>query len=137
MLKILIVEDDPEMREFLCDVVEMAGHQAHTAENGAQGVAQAECIYPDLVIQDVMLPDFDGWACMTRIRALQNLDSVPFIFCSGSVSAHDTFRAKPPYRAAFLYKPFKIADMIREMHKFLNASHARNPLPGPWAGLFI
>lgn len=137
MPKILIVDDELELLDFLRDVVEMMGHQVHTAESGAQGVAAAELVQPDLVIQDVVLNDFDGWTCMTRIRALPDLHSLPFIFCSGSLIACETYHRQPPPQSSFLKKPFDITVLEQEMRRFLSAPNQNHCLPGPWTGLFL
>lgn len=126
MWKILIVEDDDEMREFLCDVADMLGYQACAAATGAQAVDAARNMSPDLVVQDIMLPDCDGWTVIKNIRALPGLDAVPAVFCSGSQQASEDFRVCTPPASRFLKKPFEIDDLNRAIKHFLSGAGGRN-----------
>ena len=58
MKKILIIEDNEDLRENVAEILELAGYEIHTAENGKKGVEMAEKIVPDLIICDVMMPVF-------------------------------------------------------------------------------
>ena len=137
MSKILIVEDDHEMREFLRDVVEMMGHEPFEASTGAEAIALVAQQVPDLVLQDIMLPDIDGWETLARLRVMHGLDGLPVVFCSGSVKACEHFNADPILNASFLNKPFDIDDLEREINKLLDQLSPRNQPHGTWSGMCI
>ena len=138
MLKILIVEDDHEMREFLQDVADMLGYVCEAAATGHEAVAMAREQRPALVIQDIMLPDMDGWSVAEQIRACDGCERVPVIYCSGSVRAREAYHAGPPPVSAFLYKPFDIDDLEKGLGAFIGSGKKpSNKCSGPWAGMFI
>jgi two-component system OmpR family response regulator len=137
MWKILIVEDDEGMREFLHDVMDMLGYQVCEAATGGQAVQAAEQFKPDLVVQDIMLPDCDGWTVMKRIRSLEGFSTLPAVFCSGSVQARDDFRSFPPPASSFLYKPFDVDDLDKAIKSLLAGEQGKETNSSdPWAGRF-
>lgn len=119
MWKILIVEDDPEMREFMSDVVDMLGYSVCTADSGGQAVREADRLRPDLVVQDIMLPDFDGWTAARRMRDLPGRRDLPVVFCSGSQQEADHYMQCPPPVSRFLLKPFDIDALNAAIKEFL------------------
>ncbi|HSH17106.1 MAG TPA: response regulator, partial [Verrucomicrobiae bacterium] len=60
MIKILIIEDEPEMRRNLATILRLEGYQQLTADNGRRGVELALEKAPDLILCDVMMPELDG-----------------------------------------------------------------------------
>ena len=67
--KILIVEDDGNIRELLRLYLEREGYEITEAENGEEGVAQWRKVNPDMILLDVMMPVMDGWEVCKIIRA--------------------------------------------------------------------
>src|SRR5262249_20138752 len=69
MPKILIIEDQPQMRKNIATILEMEGFAVATAENGRRGVELARSEKPDLVLCDVMMPELDGFSVLEALRA--------------------------------------------------------------------
>jgi len=80
--RILIVDDDPAVRELVVAVLEHAGFETETAETGDQALNAVETRKPKLVLLDVRLPDMSGYSVCRALRE-QRPDSVPVIFLSG------------------------------------------------------
>src|SRR5688572_33373874 len=80
MKKILVIEDEPEMRRKLLTILKMEKFHAFGAENGRAGVETAKREHPDLILCDVMMPEMDGYGVLERLRADPATNSVPFIF---------------------------------------------------------
>ena len=80
--RILIVDDDPAVRELVAAVLEHAGFETETAETGDQALNAVETRKPKLVLLDVRLPDMSGYSVCRALRE-QRPDSVPIIFLSG------------------------------------------------------
>ena len=80
--RILIVDDDPTVRELVAAVLEHAGFETETAETGDQALNAVETRKPKLVLLDVRLPDMSGYSVCRALRE-QRPDSVPIIFLSG------------------------------------------------------
>ena len=87
MPKILIVDDEPEMTQFLASVLAGDGYQLETSHDARDGLRKAYSFQPDLVLLDVMMPGMNGWEMLSRLRefsdvpvlmltAVQNMDSI-------------------------------------------------------------
>ena len=112
MKKILIIEDQPQMRRNLATILEMENFQVLTAENGRQGIESAVAHKPDLIICDVMMPEVDGYGVLKALRAEKDTATLPFIFLTakgeksdhreGMNSGADDYLAKPVTREDLL-----------------------------------
>src|SRR5258708_35173955 len=80
MKKILVIEDEPEMRRNLTTVLRLEQFRALPAENGRIGVELAKKEKPDLILCDVMMPELDGYGVIPALRADTETVAIPFIF---------------------------------------------------------
>lgn len=69
MAHILVIDDDPTSRDLLVTLLGYHGHSILTARDGAEGLARARATQPDLIITDILMPELDGYALATRVRA--------------------------------------------------------------------
>lgn len=81
-LIVLVVEDDPDIRELLSLTLEVAGYQVIEAENGVDGLAAARQYEPDAILMDMSMPLMDGCQSTRRIRQNPRLAKVPIIACT-------------------------------------------------------
>ena len=103
--RLLIVDDDREIRETLRAVLEDEGFTVAVAANGAEAIAKLEERPPRLVLLDLMMPVVDGWEVLARMRADPQLAAVPVCIC--------TALSSPSARAEFvLRKPFDFEDVM-------------------------
>lgn len=89
MKKILIIEDEPEMRRNLATVLRLEKYQPVTAENGRQGVELARAENPDLILCDVMMPGLDGFGVLQALREDAKLALIPFVFLTAKGEKDD------------------------------------------------
>ncbi len=68
-MKVLVVEDDPDIRELLTLYFVAKGHEVEIAPDGQEALAQLQRVQPDLMLLDVILPKLDGWSVLTAVRA--------------------------------------------------------------------
>src|SRR4029077_4417262 len=80
MKKILVIEDEPEMRRHLTPVLRLEKFRPLPAENGRIGVELAKKEKPDLILCDVMMPELDGYGVIAALRADTDTVAIPFIF---------------------------------------------------------
>ncbi len=80
MKKILVIEDQPQMRRNIATILEMEGFEVLVAENGRSGLAATTKSTPDLIICDVMMPELDGYAVLQALREEKATAAIPFIF---------------------------------------------------------
>lgn len=71
MKKILLIEDNPEIRENTSEILSLAGYDVATAENGKVGVDLAQKTKPDLIICDIMMPELDGYGVLHILRRMR------------------------------------------------------------------
>ncbi|HEV7755195.1 MAG TPA: response regulator transcription factor [Mycobacteriales bacterium] len=111
MAHILVVDDDPAIRQLLIDILAMDGHEARVAVDGVAAVRALEVLRPDCVILDVMMPGLDGYGVLRNIRA-QEGDPVPVIMLTAAAEPNTAARAWADGADYFLAKPFGAADVL-------------------------
>jgi DNA-binding response OmpR family regulator len=105
MAKVLVVDDDPAIRQLLTDVLELEGHDVHLAVDGHDAVRAFEAIRPDFVVLDVMMPGLDGYGVLRTIRG-QEGDPVPVLMLTAAVDPGSATRARADGVDYYLAKPF-------------------------------
>jgi excisionase family DNA binding protein len=116
---VLIVDDDPQLREFIRVNLEMDGYAVHEAGSAQAGLAALEEQPPDLVLLDVMMPDVDGFEMLRRMQEQHGLGSVPVIMFSGKVDEETAARAAREGAQAFIGKPFDPQQLIESTKQLL------------------
>lgn len=85
-LKILIVEDEPLLRQLYATKLQEAGYQVFTAANGEQGYDQSVQSVPDLILLDLLMPKVDGLTMLKQIRNNQSTHNIPVIIMTNTPS---------------------------------------------------
>ena len=116
---VLVVEDEPTLRELVVAMVKQLGYQARAAGNGSQALAlvESEHVAPDLLLTDVIMPEMGGTTLAQRLRTA--IPDLRVIYMSGytSESTHDLGFGDP--RTAFLRKPFSLAALEGQIKALL------------------
>ena len=86
--QVLVVDDEPNIRELVQVALKFHGCAVSTAAGGMDAIRQAETLRPDLIVLDVMMPDLDGFEVCRRLRAMGN--EVPVIFLTARDTSSDT-----------------------------------------------
>lgn len=121
--RILVVDDEPSMREFLEIMLSQDGYQVNAAATGEEGVKIYKLTEPDLVLTDVRMPGMSG---LDLIREIHNVDSsVPIIAITAYASADDALRAVREGAYDYLSKPFQVEDLRLIIRNALEARRLR------------
>jgi DNA-binding NarL/FixJ family response regulator len=113
MKKILVIEDEPEMRRNITTLLRYHAYEPIAAENGRVGVEAARRVKPDLILCDVMMPELDGYGVLQALHSDPALAQIPFIFLTAK-GEKDDFRSGMDLGADdYLTKPFGNADLVR------------------------
>jgi len=116
MSRILIIEDEVDIRNNLLRLLRVEGFEVMGAENGRAGLACVRTFCPDLIISDVGMPDLDGHGVLAALRADPSTASIPFIFLTAMADPQD-FRAGLKLGADdYLTKPFTRDDVLDSIH---------------------
>jgi CheY-like chemotaxis protein len=117
MAQILVVDDDPAIRQLLTDVLEIDGHDVRVAVDGLAAVQTLAAMRPDCVILDVMMPGLDGYGVLRNLRS-QDGDPVPVIMLTAAADPGSAERAWADGVDYYLAKPFtadQVLDVIDEV----------------------
>jgi DNA-binding NarL/FixJ family response regulator len=122
MKKILIIEDEPEMRRNLATVLRLEKYQTITAEHGRAGVEIAKQEVPDLILCDVMMPGLDGFGVLQALREDERLALVPFVFLTAKGEKEDLRSGMNLGADDYLTKPVGKSDLLKTIEARLQRS---------------
>lgn len=106
MAKIVIAEDEPDIRELIAFTLRFAGHEVITGSNGEEGYQLARQERPDLVMLDVRMPKLTGYEACKRIKAEPDLAAIPVIFLSAKGQENEIEQGLAAGAEEYLLKPF-------------------------------
>ncbi|HKA42454.1 MAG TPA: response regulator, partial [Burkholderiales bacterium] len=112
MAKILVIEDEAELRTNVARLLKAEGFEVLTAENGAVGVDTAVALLPDLIICDISMPEMDGFGVLFSLRENVTTSHIPFIFLTASTRTYDRNFGVELGANDYITKPFKLQDLL-------------------------
>lgn len=113
MKKILVIEDEPDMRRNLATVLRLEKYQPITAENGRVGVELVKREKPDLILCDVMMPELDGYGVLQALRENTDTALIPFIFLTAKGQKEDLRSGMNLGADDYLTKPVPKAELLK------------------------
>ena len=105
--KILVIDDNNEVRDMLHDLLRLKGYEVETAETGSIGIEKLQSTSPDLIICDIAMPEKDGFKVLEEVRATPNHENVPFIFLTASMIRSDEEKIINTTANGYLMKPYE------------------------------
>lgn len=122
MKKILLIEDNMEMRENTAEILDLANYKVFTAENGKEGVRLAQTEKPDLIICDIMMPELDGYGVLHMLSKNQDTAGIPFIFLTAKAEKADHRKGMSMGADDYLTKPFDDMELLSAVEVRLKKS---------------
>ena len=126
--RVLIVDDEPEIRETLRERLEFNDMAVITATDGQKGLAAAIADKPDVIITDIAMPVMDGIEMIRAFRAAENDRHIPIIVITGSGRREDFAAARELYVDECLQKPFEMSELLGKIENLLELSTANASL---------
>ncbi|WKK76991.2 response regulator [Marivirga salinae] len=121
--KILVIEDNIEMRENISDILTLASYEILTASNGREGVVLAQQNIPDLILCDIIMPELDGYGVLHILSKDKKTSDIPFIFLTAKAEKAD-FRIGMNLGADdYITKPFEGLDLLNVIEKRLQKNY--------------
>lgn len=122
MKKILVIEDEPEMRRNITQLLRFHEYEPLAAANGREGVEVARREMPDLILCDVMMPELDGYGVLQALQGEATLARTPFIFLTAKGEKNDLRSGMNLGADDYLTKPVAHADLLRAIETRLRRS---------------
>ena len=110
--KIVLIEDDPVLRENTAELLELSNYTVETAPNGKTGVAAVKKELPDIVVCDIMMPELDGYGVLELLSKEESTRRIPFIFLSAKTEHKDIRKGMDLGADDYLTKPFEEDELI-------------------------
>lgn len=123
--KILIIDDDPALRQLVSSSLQTAGYQLLTAADGQEGLRQMYHSHPDLIVLDVNMPTMDGWTVCQRVREVSN---VPIIMLTAQGDPDEIVKGLDLGADDYLVKPFEIGVLLARVRANLRRATSE-PIP--------
>ena len=117
--RILIVEDQEDLRGVLRDLLTGSGYEVAEAADGQAGVAMAQAERPDLILMDIQMPVLNGYDATHQIKADPNLKATPIIAVSSFAMKGDEEKARASGCDSYVTKPYSPLQLLRVIRGFL------------------
>ncbi|NDJ15797.1 hybrid sensor histidine kinase/response regulator [Myxacorys almedinensis] len=111
-MKILVIEDEKDVRLNIIEILASGGFDSIYAENGLKGIGLAKEAAPDLIICDIKMPDFDGYSVLQELRQHQATATIPFIFLTAKADKAEIRQGMNLGADDYLTKPFRRVELL-------------------------
>ena len=112
MKTILVIDDNPDIRDNTAEILELAGYKTFTAENGKQGVDLAIKEKPSVIVCDIMMPELDGYGVLHLVRKNADTQGIPFIFLTAKTERTDFRKGMEMGADDYITKPFDDIELL-------------------------
>ena len=134
MSRILVVDDEADIRELVRELLERAGHDVVEAPNGGEAVKRLYEQHPDLVILDVSMPVLDGWETLKRIR---EVSQVPVLMLTARAQELDKVRGLRSGADDYITKPFGRQELLARVSANLRRAPSGQDAPETYSDDFL
>jgi CheY-like chemotaxis protein len=121
MARVLVIDDEPDVRWLIRISLERAGHEVLLAEDGLRGVALAQKQRPEVIVLDLMMPVMDGYGVLAELGKDDRTSHVPVLVLSARAIPEEAERATRAGARRFIEKPFDPDDLTSELEGLLSA----------------
>lgn len=122
MKKVLLIEDNDDIRENTAEILELSNYLVYKAANGKEGVEQAIAHKPDLIICDIMMPVLDGYGVLHMIHKNPDLQHIPFIFLTAKAERVEVRKGMELGADDYITKPFNGTELLNAIEVRLKKS---------------
>ncbi len=119
MAKILVAEDEKDIRDLIAFTLNYAGHQVVTVENGEQAVKETIQEMPDLILMDIRMPRMTGYEACRQIKADPLVSHIPVVFLSAKGQESEIQAGFDLGASEYLLKPFGPDELTRQVNRIL------------------
>ena len=119
--KIMLVDDEPELRGIVALRLESLGYRVVIADDGQEAIQLLETEKPDLILLDVMMPGMDGYEVCNEIKTRDETSHIPVILFTAKPEQKEKIRSNYSFIAAddYILKPFETEDLLAKIKRFI------------------
>lgn len=117
---VLVVDDNPDMRGYVTEILSGNGYEVVTARNGAEGFRIAQEVQPSLIVSDLMMPLVSGLGMIRMIRLEDQLKGIPIILLTAKIDEETRIVGRERGADAYLAKPFNHRELLAEVRNLLS-----------------
>ncbi|MDO3642216.1 response regulator [Mucilaginibacter sp. L3T2-6] len=117
--KVLIIEDNTDIRENVVEILDLAGYEVFDADNGKTGVELAQKHLPDIILCDIMMPELDGYGVLYMLNKNAATAVIPFIFLTAKAERIDLRKGMEMGADDYLTKPFDDIELLNAIESRL------------------
>lgn len=119
MVKILVAEDERDIRELIAFTLRFAGFEVELAVNGADVVDKAPQVKPDLILMDVRMPKMTGYQACAALMQIPELQATPVVFLSAKGQESEIQEGLSAGATEYILKPFAPDELIKQVKQIL------------------
>ncbi|RYY67630.1 MAG: response regulator [Chitinophagaceae bacterium] len=122
MKKILLIDDSPDIRENIAELLELSRYRVVTAGDGRSGIEAAIAEKPDLILCDILMPGIDGYGVLHLMQRRPELQQIPFVFLSAKSDQAEIRQGMSLGADDYITKPFDATDLLKTVESRLRKS---------------
>lgn len=120
MARILVAEDERDIRELIAFTLQFAGHEIAQAANGAEAVELAPQVKPDLIMMDVRMPKMTGYEACKALKDIDEVKDIPVVFLSAKGQDEEIATGIDAGAVAYILKPFAPNELTKRIGEILD-----------------
>lgn len=117
--RILIAEDEKDIRELVSITMNLAGYEVSMAKDGQEALALAEQVLPDLILMDVRMPKMSGFKACAAMKEMEKLKDIPIVFLSAKGQEAEIKQGLAAGAVAYILKPFAPTELTSRVQELL------------------
>ncbi len=120
--KILIVDDEFGVREYLSEKLQLSGYETFTAADGQEGMDVVLKVKPDLILLDILMPIMDGWKMLSCLREQENTRDIPVVMLTARGETESLFKSQARRALDYFIKPVDTKELLAFIKKYIDLS---------------
>ncbi len=117
--KILIIDDEADLRDFEKHRLEMQHYEVITASDGVEGLVMAKDAKPDLIVLDIVMPNLDGYSFLRELKIDPEIKMIPILILTSHDQMRDLLKLEGIHEENYLIKPFDGSKLVNRIEKIL------------------
>lgn len=124
---ILLIEDNLEIRENICEMLELEGYKALVANDGPGGLIMATEHLPQLILCDIQMPVMNGYEVLIELKKAPLTSTIPFVFLTANAEKNEIHKGLEMGADGYISKPFSYDDFIASVKKHIRGAASVHP----------